>query len=403
MRSVYLDYAATTPLDPEVLEAMKPYFTEIFGNPASAHAIGRIARHAVDSAREQVASVLGCTSSEIIFTSGGTEADNLAILGTAEAWGERKGKHIITSPLEHHAVSDSFAWLEKNGFEITYLPVDEYGLIKPQDLTDALRPDTILVSIIHGNNEIGTIQPATELGEICREHNVIFHLDCVQTVGHLPVRVDDLHCDLLSLAAHKFYGPKGVGALYIRKGVRIAPQVHGGAQQRGIRPGTEDVPNIVGLGKAITLAETRREAIAMKDTVLRDKLIKGILSIPDVRLNGHPTHRLPNNVNVSIMWIEGESTLLALDLMGISASSGSACTSGSLDPSHVLLGIGLDHPTAHGSLRLTLGNMTTEEDIDYVLECLPPIVERLRKLSPIWPGQKNPTPVDIVPSKDHHH
>lgn len=386
MRSVYMDYAATTPLDPQVLAEMMPYLTEYFGNASSVHAFGRQARKAVDKARQQVAEVLGCLPNEIIFTAGGTEADNLAIFGIAEAYADRKGRHIITSPLEHHAVADSFAALAKRGYDISYLPVDEHGLIDPQELEKAIRPDTLLVSIIHGNNEIGTLQPAADIGRICREKQVFFHLDAVQTVGHLPIKVEELGCDLLSLAAHKFYGPKGIGALYLRKGVRVTTQMHGGAQERGLRAGTENVAAIVGLGKAIELAEQHRQERAERETALRDRLIAGLLTIEDVRLNGHPSQRLPNNVNVSILWIEGESILLALDMKGIAASSGSACTSGSLDPSHVLLGIGLDHATAHGSLRLSIGKETSEADVDYLLETLPPIVERLRRMSPVWPG-----------------
>ena len=386
MRSVYMDYAATTPLDPRVLEAMMPYLTNVFGNPSSVHAFGREARKAVSHARLQVATALGCTANEIIFTSGGTEADNLALFGVADMYGGHRGKQIISSPLEHHAIADSLNVLEKRGFTITYLPVDENGLIDPKDVENAISSDTLLVSIIHGNNEIGTIQPAAEIGRICRAHNVLYHLDAVQTAGQIPLNVEELGCDLLSLAAHKFYGPKGVGALYMRRGVRVAAQQHGGVQERNVRAGTENVPGLVGMGCALELAEAEREARSAKEMQLRDRLIAGLLAIPDVKLNGHPTMRLPNNVNVSILWIEGESTLLALDLVGIAASSGSACTSGSLDPSHVLMGIGLDHTTAHGSLRLTLGRDTTEEEVDYVLTELPPIVERLRSMSPIWPG-----------------
>ena len=387
MRMVYMDYAATTPLDEQVLLAMLPYFNEKFGNASSVHSYGREARKAVEQARDKVATVLGCTSGEILFAGGGTEADNLAIIG-ATANGQRRGKHIITSPLEHHAVSENFEMLQERGYEVTYLPVDEYGYIEPGAVRDAITPETALVSIIHGNNEIGTIQDAAAIGAICKEKGVTFHLDAVQTVGHLPIDVSELNCDLLSLAAHKFYGPKGSGALYVRRGVRLTPQVRGGAQERGLRAGTENVPGIVGLGEAIYLAEKYREERCLRETALRDELIAGLLQIPHVRLNGHPQKRLANNVNVSIFWIEGESILLALDLKGIAASSGSACTSGSLEPSHVLLGIGLDHETAHGSLRLTLGKDNTEEDVAYLLATLPPIVQRLRELSPIWPGNR---------------
>ena len=389
MRRVYLDYAATTPLDPRVLEAMLPYFTDKFGNASSVHSFGREARQAVDQARQEVAMALGSKPGEILFTGGGTEADNLAVIGAAEAYATRRGKHIITSPLEHHAVFESFETLQQRGFAISYLPVDEYGRIAPEAVRDAITPETSLVSIIHGNNEIGTVQAAAEIGAICREKGALYHLDAVQTAGQLSIDVKDLNCDLLTLAAHKFYGPKGIGALYVRTGVRLVSQIRGGAQERGLRAGTENVPGIVGLGKAITLAQESREERNGRETALRDKLIDGLLKIPDVRLNGHPRERLPNNVNVSILWIEGESILLALDLQGVAASSGSACTSGSLEPSHVLLGIGLDHGTAHGSLRLTLGKDNCEEDITYVLEILPGIVDRLRRLSPIWPGNKN--------------
>jgi len=385
-----MDHAATTPLDPAVLEAMLPYFTTAYGNASSVHSYGREAREGIDLARQQVAAVLGCQPREIIFTAGGTEADNLAVYGVAENYARSKGKHIITTGLEHHAVGECFEQLAKRGYRVTTLPVDEYGRIDPEEVRRSITSETSLVSIAHGNNEIGTLQPAGEIGRICRELGVFFHLDAVQSTGHLPVKVEELNCDLLSLAAHKFYGPKGVGALYVRQGVRVLPQIHGGAQERGLRAGTENVPGIVGLGAAITLAEREREGRAQREISLRDRLIASILAtIPDTRLNGHPRERLPNNVNVSILWVEGESILLALDLKGIAASSGSACTSGSLDPSHVLLGIGLDHATAHGSLRLTLGKDTTEGDIDYLLEVLPPIIQRLRYLSPIWPGHKN--------------
>jgi len=386
MKVIYLDHAATTPVDPRVLEAMLPTLTEVYGNASSFHQVGQAARKLVEASREKVAQAIGAKPGEIYFTAGGTEADNMAVFGVTEALKQKKGKHVITTGLEHHAIYDTFLWLKDQGFEVTTLPVDEYGRVNPKDVEAAIRPDTILVSIMHANNEIGTIQPIAEIGAITRQRGVYFHVDAVQTVGHVPIDVKEMNIDLLSMAAHKFYGPKGVGALFIRRGVRIKQQLHGGAQERGLRPGTENVPGIVGMGKAIEIALECMQEEAQKEQALRDKLIQGLLKIPDVRLNGHPSERLPGNVNVSISYIEGESILLSLDLLGICASSGSACTSGSLEPSHVLLNIGLDHPTAHGSLRLTLGRQNTEDEIDYVLQVLPDVVQRLRQMSPIWPG-----------------
>lgn len=385
MKTIYLDHAATTAVDPRVVEEMLPVFTEVYGNASSMHHVGQAARKLVEEARIKVAAAIGANPGEIYFTSGGTEADNLAVIGVAEAMAARKGKHLITTSIEHHAIFNSFAWLKENGYDITELPVDQYGRVNPNDVEKAIRPDTILVSIMHANNEVGTIQPIAEIGQICKKHGVYFHVDAVQTVGHLPIDVNEMQIDLLSMSAHKFYGPKGVGALYLRRGVRIKSHLHGGEQEKGLRPGTENVPGIVGLGKAIEIAVAGMEEENVRETALRDKLIAGLLKIPDVRLNGHPTQRLSSNVNVSISYIEGESILLSLDLKGICASSGSACASGSLEPSHVLLAIGLDHPTAHGSLRLTLGRENTEEDVDYVLQVLPEIVQRLRKMSPIYP------------------
>lgn len=385
MKTIYLDHAATTAVDPRVVEEMLPVFTEVYGNASSMHHVGQAARKLVEEARIKVAAAIGANPGEIYFTSGGTEADNLAVIGVAEAMAARKGKHLITTNIEHHAIFNSFAWLKENGYDITELPVDQYGRVNPNDVEKAIRPDTILVSIMHANNEIGTIQPIAEIGQICKKHGVYFHVDAVQTVGHLPIDVNEMQIDLLSMSAHKFYGPKGVGALYLRRGVRIKSHLHGGEQEKGLRPGTENVPGIVGLGKAIEIAVAGMEEENVREIYLRDKLIAGLLKIPDVRLNGHPTQRLSSNVNVSISYIEGESILLSLDLKGICASSGSACASGSLEPSHVLLAIGLDHPTAHGSLRLTLGRENTEEDVDYVLQVLPEIVRRLRKMSPIYP------------------
>jgi cysteine desulfurase len=384
-KNIYLDYAATTPARPETVEAMRPYFTETFGNPSSIHSFGQTARSAVEAGREKVAALIGAQPSEIVFTSGGTEADNFALEGIAYA-NEKKGNHIIVSKIEHHAVTECAEFLKKRGFEITYLPVDKYGIVDPEEVKKAITDKTILVSIMHANNEIGVIEPIREIGAIVKGQGIYFHTDAVQTVGHIPVNVNDLGVDLLSSSGHKFYGPKGVGFLYIRKGTRITPFFHGGAQENNRRGSTENVPGIVGMGVAAELAAKEMNEEAAREISLRDKLIKEIMEkIPEVILNGHPTRRLPNNANFSIKYIEGESILLNLDMMGIAASSGSACTSGSLDPSHVLLAIGLPHEIAHGSLRLTLGKETTEADIDYVIKTLPPIVDKLRKMSPLRP------------------
>lgn len=381
MKRIYMDNAATTAVLPEVVEAMLPYFTQYYGNPSSIHAIGRDARRAVDAARKSVAASIGAQPQEIYFTSGGTESDNWALKGAAFA-GRKKGNHIITSAIEHHAILHPCQWLEKQGFEVTYLPVDENGLVSPQSVADAIRDNTILISIMAANNEIGTIQPIAEIGRIAREKRILFHTDAVQAVGAIPVDVTTWNVDMLSLSGHKFHGPKGVGALYIRKGVRIDSLLAGGAQERGRRATTENLPGIVGLAKALEIAVAHMEENSARLIRMRDRLIKGLLSsIPDTRLNGHPTLRLPNNVNVSVRYIEGEAQLLRLDLQGICGSSGSACTSGSLDPSHVLLAIGLSHEIAHGSLRLTLGIDNTEEDVDYVLSVMPEIVQNLREMS----------------------
>lgn len=387
MQKVYLDNAATTKVRDEVVEAMLPYFTEYFGNPSSLHLFAREAGKGLDTARAQVAKALNAKPEEIIFTGGGSESDNMALRGIPEAY-KKKGKHVITSAVEHHAVLHTLEAMEKEGrVEVTYLPVDEYGMVTAEQVEKAIRPDTVLVSIMFANNEVGTIMPIEQIGETCKKHGVLFHTDAVQAVGHVPVDVEKMHIDLLSLSGHKFHGPKGVGALYVRKGVRIPALILGGAQERRKRAGTENVPGIVGMGKAIELATAELEDNAAKMKVLRDRLIFGIPArIPDVKLNGHPTERLPNNVNFSIRFIEGESILLMLDLNGIAASSGSACTSGSLDPSHVLLAMGLPHEVAHGSLRLTLSEFTTPEEIDYVLDTLPPIVEKLRAMSPLYHG-----------------
>ncbi|HVO85235.1 MAG TPA: cysteine desulfurase NifS [Syntrophobacteria bacterium] len=387
MRRIYLDYAATTPTDPEVLKAMLPYFSEAFGNPSSVHEFGRDARTAVEAARENVAALLGAKTAEIVFTSGGTESNNFAVKGVAYA-NRSKGNHIITSSIEHHAVTEPCHFLEKQGFEVTVLPVDRYGMVDPDAVGKAITDRTILISIMHANNEIGTIQPIAEIGKLAREKGIYLHTDAVQTFAHVPFTVESLHVDLLSLSAHKLYGPKGVGAIYIRKGTRITPFMHGGDQEGKRRASTHNVPGIVGLSSAVQMArKTLPEEMAIQ-TRLRDQLIKGILErIERSRLNGHPTERLPNNVNVSIEFVEGESMLLSLDMEGIACSTGSACSSGSLDPSHVLLAIGLSHEMAHGSLRFSLGRFIQAGDIDRVLEVLPPIVDRLRRMSPLYRAQ----------------
>jgi cysteine desulfurase len=362
---------------------MLPYFTERFGNPSSIHQAGRVALEALDDARETVAAVLGASRKEIIFTAGGSEADNLAIKGVALARREAgKGRHVITSVIEHHAVLHAVEQLQAFGFEATLLPVDSDGLVRPDDLRAALRPDTALVSIMYANNEIGTIQPLAELGAICRERGVPFHTDAVQAAGSLPLNVGELNVDLLSLAAHKFYGPKGVGALYARRGIPLLPQINGGGQERRRRAGTENVAGIVGMATALRLAEERRESYAADSAGLRDRLLAGICDrVSHVTLNGHPTRRLPNNVNVAFDYVEGESVLLLLDQQGIAASSGSACTSGALEASHVLLALGLPAERAIGSVRFTVGAATTSADVDYVLDVLPPLIERLRSVS----------------------
>ncbi|MDD5692666.1 MAG: cysteine desulfurase NifS [Candidatus Omnitrophica bacterium] len=384
MKKVYLDYAATTPTDPQVLAAMEPYFFEKFGNASSLHAYGQEAKKALEDSRQALADFINARPEEIVFTSGGTESDNSALLGAAYAL-EKKGNHIITSAIEHHAIIEPAKFLEKKGFKVTYLPVDKDGLVSPDDLKKALTDKTILVSIMHANNEIGTIQPIAQLAKIAKEKGIYFHTDTVQTVGHIPVDVEQLNVDLLSLSAHKFYGPKGVGALYVRKGTRLETFLRGGDQERGRRASTHNVSGIVGLAKAVELCRKNMEREAKFQSAMRDRLIKEIPArIPEVRLNGHPTQRLPNNVNFSIKYIEGESMLLSLDMLGIACSTGSACTSSSLEPSHVLLAIGLDHATAHGSLRITLGRWTTEADIDYLLEKLPQVAQKLRAMSPLY-------------------
>ena len=383
---VYMDNAATTKLSPDVLNAMMPYLTDIYGNASSVHAFGREAREGVEHARNQVAAAINASPDEIFFTAGGTESDNMAIKGVAHKYA-KKGKHIITTAIEHHAVLHTCEALEKEGYEVTYLPVDEDGLISVELVKAAMRDDTLLVTVMFANNEVGTIEPIAEIGALCRERNVLFHTDAVQAVCHVPIDVKVMNIDLMSISAHKFHGPKGIGALYCRKGIVLEPVIVGGAQERKRRAGTENVAGIVGLGAAIERAHKNMSADMARVSALRDKLISGILKdIPHVKLNGHPTQRLPQNVNFSIRYIEGESILLMLDINGIAASSGSACTSGSLDPSHVLLAMGIPHEIAHGSLRLTLSDMTTDEEVDYVLETLTKTVKRLRDMSPLVPA-----------------
>jgi cysteine desulfurase len=382
--TIYFDNAATTKPRSEVVDKMMPYITESFGNPSSIYKIAQKNKNAVDEARDNIASVINAKSNEIYFTAGGSESDNWALKGVAESY-KNKGKHIITTAIEHHAILHTCEYLESEGFEVTYLPVDEYGIISLDELKKAVREDTILISVMFANNEIGSIQPIAEIGAFAREKGIVFHTDAVQAFGHVPIDVEAMNIDLLSSSGHKIYGPKGTGFLYIRKGIKIKPLIHGGAQERNRRAGTENVPGIVGFGEAAKLAAGEMEAEAERLSKLRDKLINGILTaIPYSRLNGHPTKRLPGNANISFEFIEGESMLLLLDSKGICASSGSACTSGSLDPSHVLLAIGLPHEKAHGSLRISLGHFNTEEEVDYLLEVLPPIVERLRAMSPLY-------------------
>lgn len=390
MNRIYFDYAATTPTDQRVVTAMLPYFNEKFGNPSSIHSFGQETKSAVEKAREQVAKLIGAKPAEIIFTSGGTEADNHALMGVAFA-NEKQGDHLIISGVEHHAVTECADFLKKRGFRVTVLPVDKYGLVDPAEVAKAIDAKTILVSVMHANNEIGTVQPLAAIANVIKERKaalgtkIYFHTDAVQTAGHLPIDVEALGVDLLSISAHKLYGPKGVGALYLRKGTRLTSFLHGGAQEGGKRGSTENVPGIVGFGAAAEIALQEMEGENARVAKLRDKLKDGLLDrIPESQLNGHPLDRLPNNLNITIKYIEGESMLLSLDMEGIAASTGSACSSGSLEPSHVLLAIGLPHELAHGSIRFSLGKYTTEAEVDRVLEVFPPIVERLRKMSPLY-------------------
>lgn len=383
-KRIYMDNAATTKTRPEVVEAMLPYFTEFYGNPSSIYDLASDSKKAIDEARQIIADSLNTRTQDIYFTGSGSEADNWAIKETAQAYKE-KGNHIITSKIEHHAVLYTCEWLEKNGFEVTYLDVDEYGVVNLEQLKKVIRPTTILISIMYANNEIGTIQPIKEIGEIAKENNIIFHTDAVQAYCQIPIDPEEMGIDLLSASAHKLNGPKGVGFLYIRKGLRLRSLIHGGAQERQRRAGTENVPGIVGFGKAVEIAVATMEERTSKETELRDYLIKKALKeVPYTRLNGHRTNRLPNNINLGFQFIEGESLLIMLDMQGIAGSSGSACTSGSLDPSHVLLAIGLPHEIAHGSLRLTLSYENTKEEIDYIVEKIVEIVDKLRSMSPLY-------------------
>lgn len=381
---IYLDNAATTAILPEVLDKMMPYLTEYYGNPSSVYGLAGVSKEAIDKSRKTIADFIGDKENEIYFTAGGSESDNWAIKSVALAK-KAKGKHIITTKIEHHAVLHTCEFLEKNGYEVSYIDVDEDGVVKLDELKKAIRPDTILISVMFANNEIGTIQPIKEIGRIAKENGILFHTDAVQAFGHLRINVDELNIDMLSASGHKFHGPKGAGIMYIRNSVKLEPLIHGGAQERKRRAGTHNVPGIVGMGAAIELADKNLEANAEKEIAIRDHLIERVMKeIPHVKLNGHKTNRLPNNANFSIRFIEGESMLMSLNAKGICCSSGSACTSGSLDPSHVLLAIGLPHEIAHGSLRVSMSEETTMEDIDYLVDNLKVIVERLRSMSPLY-------------------
>jgi len=388
MKHIYLDYAATTPVHPEVMKAMTPYYNDLYGNPSAIHHLGQESRIAIEQTRSSIAKLINSRDEEIIFTGSGTEADNFALKGLAIANGE-KGNHIITSTIEHHAVLETCDFLEKQGCSVTYLKVDKHGLVDPDDVKKAITNKTIIISIMHANNEIGTIEPISEIGKIAKEADVYFHTDAVQTTGHVPIDVNKMNVDLLSMSAHKLYGPKGVGVLYIRKGIKITPFIHGGRQETGKRASTENVPGIVGLGKATEIARQEMAEEAIRITALRQRLIEGIqANIEDIILNGHPTTRLPNNVNIIVDFVDGEAMLLLLDQKGVCVSTGSACSSADLGASHVLLALGLSAYQAHGSLRFSLGKWTTEEDIDYVLEVLPQIVTRLRAMSPLAKSRK---------------
>jgi cysteine desulfurase len=384
LNRIYMDYAATTPVHPDVLEAMKPYFSDIFGNASSIHGYGLEAKKGIDAAREKIADFIGARAEEILFTSGGTESDNYAIKGMADSWKGKK-KHIITSGIEHHAVLETCHYMEKNGIKVTVLPVDKYGQVDPEDVKRAISSETFLVSVMHASNEVGTIQPIAEIGQITREAGVYLHTDAVQTFGHLPVNVQELNVDLLSISGHKLYGPKGIGVLYVRKGTKIEPFMHGGGQEEGRRGGTYNTPAIVGLGKAVEIASREMEEEGVRLSALRDRLINGLLSrVEYTKLNGHPSARLPNNVNVSIAFVEGEATLMSLDMAGIAASTGSACSSESSEPSHVLSAMSIPAEEARCSMRFSLGKWTKESDIDSVLKTLPEIIGKLRAMSPLY-------------------
>ncbi len=385
---IYLDYAATTPTHPEVITEMMPYFGSRFGNPSSIYSLGQKSKKAINDSREKVAGLISAEDDEIVFTSGGTESDNMALKGVISS-GSGKKNHIITTKIEHHAVLETCRFLEKSGFSVTYLPVDKYGMVDPDDIKRAITEKTAIISVMHANNEVGTIEPINEISKISREFEIPFHSDAVQTTGHIPVDVNELGIDLLSISAHKFYGPKGIGALYIRKGTRISRFIHGGEQEKGRRASTENVPGIVGMGKAAEISRDVLKAEAEIQTSLRDRLIKGLLSnIDHSQLNGHPVRRLPNNINITFDFVEGESIVLSLDMEGIFASTGSACSSANLEPSHVLLALGLSHEQSHGSCRFSLGKWTKAEDIDRVIDVMPGIVTRLRKMSPLYTGSK---------------
>ena len=387
-KRIYLDYAATTPVHPDVVKEMLPYFTEYFGNPSSIYSIGQEAKEGIEIARAQVASLIGAEPEEIVFTGGGTEADNMALKGLAFSK-ETKGNHFVTTAIEHHAVLESAKFLEERGFDVTYLPVDKYGIVDPKTVKKAITRKTVLVSVMHANNEVGTIQPVVEISRIAHEAGVLFHTDAVQTVGHLPIDVNKMGIDMMAMSAHKLYGPKGVGALYIRKGVHIESLIHGGAQEHSRRASTENVPGIVGFGKAAEIAEHEMGEEAIRLTVLRDRLIRKLVDgIEDVQLNGHPTQRLPNNVNISVQFVEGESMCLNLDLEGICASTGSACSSSSAEASHVLLAMGVPPQLAHGSLRFSMGKWTQEDEVDKAAEALSRIAGKLRAMSPLVKARK---------------
>jgi len=385
MKKIYMDHAATTPVRPEALTAMQPYFSKRFGNPSSLHFLGQEAKHALEKSRPKVANLIGANPSEIIFTSGGTEANNLVLIGTAFA-NRSRGNHIITSKIEHHAILDTCHWLEKQGFEVTYLPVDKQGMVDPKKAEESIRKDTVLVSIMHANNEIGTLQPIEEIGKICHEKGICFHTDAVQSVGKVPIDVEKMDTDMLSMSSHKLYGPKGVGALFVKSGTRLQSTMHGGGQESGLRSGTENITGIVGFAKAAELAKKEIKQESRRLTQLRNNLTKGILRIENSSLTGHPEKRLPNNAHFCFKYIEGEALILTLSDYGIAASTGSACSSKSLEPSHVLLAMGMKHEEAHGSLRLTLGRANTKQDVDYVIKVMPGIVGKLRKISPFKRG-----------------